>query len=142
MHTLLPSLMSFVISNCPRVESFPEGGFPSNLRSIDVRNCDKLFAGRMGWGLQQLPSLRDLYVGGKSEDVESFPEPGLLPSCLTSLYISEFPNMKSLDKRGLQHLTSLQQLWVWDCPKLEYVPKEGLPTSLSIIEINEMPFVE
>jgi hypothetical protein len=95
----------------------------------------------MGWGLQRLPSLRDLYVGGKSEDLVSFPEPGLLPSCLTSLYIEEFPNMKSLDKRGLQHLTSLQQLRVSDCPKLEYVPKEGLPTSLSIIEIYRCPLL-
>jgi Leucine-rich repeat (LRR) protein len=141
MHTLLPSLMSITISNCPRVESFPEGGFPSNLRSIHVIYCDKLFASRMGWGLQQLPSLRDLYVGGKSDDVESFPEPGLLPSCLTSLYIFGFPNMKSLDKRGLQHLTSLQKLYVSGCPKLEYVPKEGLPTSLSIIQINRCPLL-
>jgi hypothetical protein len=116
MHTLLPSLISFDISNCPRVESFPEGGFPSNLRSIDVRNCDKLFAGRLGWGLQGLLSLRDLGVGGESEDLVSFPEPELLPSCLTSLNISEFQNMKSLDERGLQHLTSLQQLSVSGLP--------------------------
>jgi Leucine-rich repeat (LRR) protein len=96
----------------------------------------------MGWGLQGLPSLRDLFVGGESEYVVSFPEPGLLPSCLTSLNIFEFQNMKSLDERGLQHLTSLQELWVSGCPKLEYVPKEGLPTSLSIIGINRCPLLK
>jgi hypothetical protein len=116
MHTLLPSLTLFHINTCPRVESLPEGGFPSNLRNIGVINCEKLFAGRMGWGLQKLPSVRDLKIGGKSEDVESFPEPGLLPSCLTSLSMYSFPNMKSLDKRGLQHLTSLQELVCLELP--------------------------
>ena len=141
MHTLLPSLNEFHIHSCPRVESFPEEGFPSNLKSIKVINCEKLFAGRMGWGLQELPFLRDLSIGGESEDVESFPEPGLLPSCLTSLSMFLFPNMKSLDKRGLQHLTSLQELRVRTCPKLEYMPKEGLPTSLSIINIGRCPLL-
>jgi hypothetical protein len=141
MHTLLPSLNVFRISCCKSLTLFPEGGFPSNLRTIEVENCENLFAGRMGWGLQKLTSLRELDIGGKSEDVVSFPEPGLLPSCLTSLTISKFPNMKSLDKRGLQHLTSLQQLCVWNCPKLESIPKEGLPTSLSIIKIVRCPLL-
>jgi hypothetical protein len=95
----------------------------------------------MGWGLQKLTSLRELEIDGKSKDVVSFPEPGLLPSCLTSLTILKFPNMKSLDKRGLQHLTSLQQLYVWNCPKLKSMPKEGLPTSLSIIKIESCPLL-
>jgi len=139
MHILLPSLDYIKLINCPRIESFSEGGLPSKVKSMDVKGCDKLFARRAGWGLQKLPSLRYFSVGGKSEDVESFPEPWLLPSCLTQLRISSFPNMKSLDKKGFQHLTSLQELTFWDCPKLEYIPKEGLPTSLSIIEIYKCP---
>jgi len=141
MHVLLPSLDFFQIGSCPRIESFPEGGLPSNVKSMNVWKCDKLFARRAGWGLQNLLSLSDFAVSGKYEDVESFPEPGLLPSCLTQLRISEFPNMKFLDKKGLQDLTSLQQLSVRDCPKLEYIPKEGLPTSLSIIEIRRCPLL-
>ncbi|XP_062173765.1 putative disease resistance protein At3g14460 [Alnus glutinosa] len=141
MHVLLPSLNYFQILNCPRIESFPQGDLPSNVKNMEVEECDKLFARRAGWGLQKLLSLRDFSVGGEYEDVESFPEPGLLPSCLTQLRISEFPNLKSLDKKGLQDLTSLQQLLVWDCPKLEYIPKEGLPSSLSIIEIDRCPLL-
>ncbi|XP_062173760.1 putative disease resistance RPP13-like protein 1 [Alnus glutinosa] len=141
MHVLLPSLNYFQILNCPRIELFPQGGLPSNVKNMEVEECDKLFARRAGWGLQKLLSLRDFSVGGEYEDVESFPEPGLLPSCLTQLRISEFPNLKSLDKKGLQDLTSLQQLLVWDCPKLEYIPKEGLPSSLSIIEIDRCPLL-
>jgi len=141
MDVLLPSLNYFHIRHCQRIESFPEGGLPPNVKYMDVERCDKLFSRRAGWGLQKLPSLREFSVGGNYEDVESFPEPGLLPSCLTQLRISGFPNMKSLDKKGLQDLTSLQQLWVWGCPKLEYIPKEGLPTSISIIEIEGCPLL-
>ncbi|XP_062173976.1 putative disease resistance RPP13-like protein 1 isoform X2 [Alnus glutinosa] len=141
MDVLLPSLNYFEISYCQRIESFPEGGLPSNVKGMTIEECDKLFARRAGWGLQKLPSLREFTVGGNNEDVESFPEPGLLPSCLTQLSIYEFPNMKSLDKKGLQHLTSLQQLCVRDCPKLDYIPKEGLPTSLSTIRIYRCPLL-
>jgi hypothetical protein len=58
MHILLPSLEKLHIKDCPQVESFPEGGLPSNLNEISIFNCDKLFASRMGWGLQNLPCVR------------------------------------------------------------------------------------
>jgi hypothetical protein len=83
-----------------------------------------------------------LYIGSKSEDVVSFPERGLLPSSLTYLHILGFLNLKSLDKNGLQHLTSLQGLTVHDCPKLNYMPDEGLPPSLSFIKIKECPLLK
>jgi hypothetical protein len=47
--------------------------------------------------------------------------------------------LKYLDKKGLQHLTSLQELAVSDCPKLKYMPKEVLPASLSFIWIYRCP---
>jgi hypothetical protein len=141
MHILLPSLNVLQIIDCPRVESFPEGGLPSNVVDIDVFRCDKLFAGRVGWGLQKLPFVRNLTIGSEYEDVESLPEPGLLPSGLTFFCITEFPNMKSWDNKGLQHLTSLQRLEVWNCPKLNCMPEEGLLTSLSVIEIVGCPLL-
>jgi hypothetical protein len=49
--------------------------------------------------------------------------------------------MKSLDKNGLQHLPSLEELWINDCPKLKYMPEEWLPTPLSIIGINGERFL-
>jgi Leucine-rich repeat (LRR) protein len=142
MHMLLPSCKTFTVINCPQVELLPEGGFPSNLKALYVENCEKLIAGRMGWGLQTLLSVRYLYLCGKYEDVESFPEPGLLPSCLIGLTITGFSNMKSLDKKGLQHLTSLQELWVINCPKLKCIPKEGLSASLSVIRIDYCPLLK
>jgi hypothetical protein len=141
MHILLPSVENFHIRDCPEVELLPEGGFPSNLKDLVVQYCEKLFASRMEWGLQKLSSIRVLHISSKSENVVYFPEPGLMPSCLTFLCFSGFPNMKSLDKKGLQHLTSLQELIFSDCPKLKYMPKEVLPASLSTIRINRCPLL-
>jgi hypothetical protein len=110
---------------------------PSNVVDINVYRCDKLFAGRLGWGLQKVPSVRYLKIGSEYEDVVFFPEPGLLPSSLTSLSISGFPNMKSWDN----NLTSLQHLSVINCPKLNHMPEEGLLTSLSVIKIVRCPLL-
>ena len=142
MHILLLSLEKLCIEDCPEVESFPEGGLPYNVNIISISNCDKLFASRMGWGLQNFPSVRRFRVIGKSEDVESFPEVGLLPTSLTFLYINGFPNLKSLDKKGLQHLTSLQELQIEHCPKLECMPEDGVPASLSTLHINYCPLLK
>jgi hypothetical protein len=101
MHILLPSLDFFRIDDCPKVESFPEGGLPSNLKAIRIPF-------HMGCGLQNLPFLTNIIIFGKSEVVESFPEEQLLPTSVTFLGIWDFPNLKSLDKKGLQHLNALK----------------------------------
>ncbi|XP_059463422.1 putative disease resistance protein At3g14460 [Corylus avellana] len=142
MQLLLPSLQELHISNCPEVESIPEGGLPSCLKSIHFNGCDKLIESRMGWGLQNLPFLRKLSIGGKSEDVVSFPEAQLLPTSLTSLSISYFPNLKYLYKNGLQRLTALENLEIKNCPKLKYMPEQGLPTTLSILQISNCPLLK
>jgi hypothetical protein len=141
MHILLLSLESLYIRNCPEVESFPEGGLPSKLNSISINVCEKLIASRMGWGLQNLPILKLFSIDGRNEDLESFPEAQLLPTSLTSLSISRFPNLKSLDKEGLQHLIALEQLDIELCPKLKFMP-EGLPASLSILKIWFCPLLK
>jgi hypothetical protein len=141
MHILL-SLVRLHIENCREVESFPEGGLPSNLNSIVIWDCEKLIASRMEWGLQNLPILKDFLINGKNEDLKSFPEAQLLPTSLTSLSIWNFPNLKSLDKKGLQHLIALEQLDIWWCPKLKFMPEQGLPASLSILKIYNCPLLK
>jgi Leucine-rich repeat (LRR) protein/GTPase SAR1 family protein len=142
MHILLLSLQSLLLSNCPEVKSFPEGGLPSNLNLIDIMGCEKLIASRMGWGLQNLPILKHLSIWGKNEDLESFPEAQLLPTSLTYLSIWDFPNLKCLDKKGLQHLIALEELIIGYCPKLKFMPEQGLPASLSILKIYECPLLK
>lgn len=86
-----------------KLESFQEGGLPSNLHSFQIQNCNKLTARRREWDFQRLPSLKHLTLGGEYVE-ESFSEKGLLPSTLTSFCIEFVPNLKSLNNRGLSTL--------------------------------------
>ncbi|KAI8537758.1 hypothetical protein RHMOL_Rhmol09G0049400 [Rhododendron molle] len=143
MHTLLPSLQSLSLMDCPEIESFPEGGLPSKLGTLDIRNCKKLVGGRRDWGVQTLPSLTSFLMWGESEDVfESFPEEGLLPSTLTYLCLGDLPNLKSLNQRGLQLLGSLERISISECPQLQSLPEEGLPTSLNALFLDNCPLLK
>ncbi|XP_059654413.1 putative disease resistance protein At3g14460 [Cornus florida] len=144
MHTLLPSLERLYIWNCPEVESFPDGGLPSNLTTLWVCNCEKLMKGRIGWGLQTPSSLKEFDIWGEYEEemLESFPEEWLLPTTITTLWIAKLPNLKSVNHKGLQHLTSLTSLYLHECPKLQSLPKEGLPNSLSFLQIQNCPLLK
>ncbi|CAN6556500.1 unnamed protein product [Malus baccata var. baccata] len=136
-----PSLSYLIIQDCPELESFPEGGLPSKLRYLGIRSCKKLMANRIRWGLQTLTSLKYLdldFSKCEEEEIgESFPEEGLLPTTLTSLRISNHPNLKTIDGKALRHLISLETLKISFCPQLQSLPDEGLPTSLSRLEIRE-----
>ena len=97
----------------------------------------------MEWGLQTLPFHRSLWIGAhKEERLESFPEEQFLPSTLTSLTIGAFPNLKSLDNKGLQYLISLETLYILNCEKLKSFPKHGLPSSLSRLNISKRPLLK
>ncbi|XP_057499193.1 putative disease resistance RPP13-like protein 1 [Actinidia eriantha] len=139
MQTLFPSLESLKLINCPEIESFPDGGFPSNLRELRISNCKKLVDRRREWGLQRLPSLTHFYLGDVEDDGESFPEEGLLPSTLTILTIANLSNLKSLNKRGFQFLSSLKSLRITNCPQLRSLPEEGLPAALEFLSIGQCP---
>ncbi|KAM3741358.1 hypothetical protein ACB098_08G170900 [Castanea mollissima] len=144
MHTFLPSVQILKIKNCPQIESFPEGGLPSNLISLRIADCKKLICNRMEWGLQRLQSLKLLqFVNDDPDcwDVESFPEEYLLPTTVTNLIFGGFGNLRTLDNKGFQHLTSLQYLFIGFCPKFKHMPEEGLPVSVSHIQIVECPLL-
>uniref|UniRef100_A0A7N2KWN9 R13L1/DRL21-like LRR repeat region domain-containing protein n=1 Tax=Quercus lobata TaxID=97700 RepID=A0A7N2KWN9_QUELO len=153
MHRLLPSLQHLEIRNCPQLKSFPKGGLPSNLVLFRIDVWENLFATRMDWGLKRLHSFTTLILSNLASDfqavesfpsdfqaVESFPEENLLPTSLTTLFIGGFQNLRSLDNKGLQHLTSLQQLRIVNCPELKHMPKVGLPVSIYYLRIYSCPF--
>ncbi|XP_010100144.2 putative disease resistance protein At3g14460 [Morus notabilis] len=142
MYDLLPSLQIIFIHDCPEMESFPQACLPFSLSTLSIWFCDKLIDSRVNWNLQRLPNLTQFSISGFNENVESFPEEGLLPTTTTDLYIGRFPRLKALDNNGLQQLTSLKHLEVFDCPKLLTIPEEGFPTSLEILEISECPLLE
>ncbi|KAG5033495.1 hypothetical protein JHK85_017477 [Glycine max] len=53
----------------------------------------------------------------------------------TSLWIFDSSDLKKLDYKGLCHLSSLERLLLEDCPSLQCLPEEGLPISISYLEI-------
>ena len=135
MHTLLPSLMRLELRWCPELESFPEGGLPSSLESLAIYGCEKLISHRMELGLQGLHSLRSFTISDHRKELESFPEEALLPPNLTDFAIGILPNLKSLNGKGFQPLTSLKHLTIWDCNNLDCLLDDILPTYLYQLEI-------
>ncbi|KAL4567615.1 hypothetical protein LXL04_023204 [Taraxacum kok-saghyz] len=150
-------LRNLCIYDCPNMESFPDHELPklTVLTRLIIRDCESMDASfshglwppklsylQIGglkkpiseWAPQNFPtSLVDLsLVGGPSEDVRNFSQMShLLPSSLTSLVISGFEKVESV-KVGLQHLTSLQKLFIWDCPKVRDLPEKLLPSLLRL----------
>ncbi|WJX22371.1 hypothetical protein P8452_11682 [Trifolium repens] len=122
------------------METFPEGGMPASLRSLYLRNCEKLLRNP---SLTLFDMLTELSIVGPCDGVESFPNKGfalLLPS-LTSLYLLGMSSLQTLECTGLLHLTSLQRLTFVDCPQLENMEGERLPASLIKLDIRGCPLL-
>ncbi|WVZ01756.1 hypothetical protein V8G54_022562 [Vigna mungo] len=83
-----------------------------------------------------------MLLGISTPDAECFPDEGLLPLSLSFLIISDCRNLKKLNYKGLLELSSLRRLNLWKCPNLQCLPEEGLPKSISFLEIRECPLLE
>ncbi|OAY32673.1 putative disease resistance RPP13-like protein 1 [Manihot esculenta] len=140
---LFCKLKTLRISRCPHLTSLfaPEADHAdlTSLSSLEVRECPNLVS--LSIGELPIPNLTRLLLMGCSR-TESFPGKMLLSSTLTSLKIWDFPNLAYLDYRGLQHLTFLKELEICKCPKLQSIPEEGLPSSLSSLSICLCPLLE
>ncbi|CAL5401379.1 unnamed protein product [Camellia sinensis] len=145
------------IRGCENMESLPEGWFrlaTSNLRDLIIYDCKKLEA--LPYNLS---SLQELKVWNCSAGIvsnwssltnlssltidtimiELWDDGMLLPTSLTNLSFQYFTNLEKLSFKDFQDLTSLEKLFIYRCPKLTYLPKEGLPPSLLNIEIRSCP---
>lgn len=138
---VLTSLETLTLSHCPNLMSFQNGSLPPMLRSLFIMNCDHLTP-QMNWGLNEMDSLTSLKITGGCSDVKSFPEEGLLPASLISLQVIKFPELETLDLRGLQLLTSLRTLEINSCVCLQAMSEGTIPRSLACLIINECPLLE
>ncbi|XP_062078951.1 putative disease resistance RPP13-like protein 1 [Humulus lupulus] len=134
-----PSLEWLNIDGCSRLESFSEMGLPSSLKNLRIISCNMLMENRMKWNLQRLPLLIELYLKNYGGAVDSFPEEWLLPPSLTLLWIWEFDRLTALNGKGFHHLTSLRRLELHHLEKLECLPAEGLPQTLTALTISGCP---
>ncbi|KAG5113430.1 hypothetical protein JHK82_036699 [Glycine max] len=138
MHVLLPSLLSLLVIDCPKVEMFPEGGLPSNLKEMSLGSSKLMSLLKSALGGNH--SLERLEIGGV--DVECLPDEGVLPHSLVYLKIFKCGDLKRLDYKGLCHLSSLKILHLYKCPRLQCLPEEGLPKSISTLTIYNCPLLE
>ena len=163
----LSSLQILRIRKCPNLESFPQSGLSTpNLMEFKVINCGKLRS--LPEQMYTLNALQDLEIS-KLPQLVSFPQGGLPPK-LRSVYIGfckslspmavaeyGFQWLTSLLKFGiggddlvqaflegnaLQHLTSLQEFHILRCSKIESLPEDRLPSSLSLLRIQDCPLLE
>ncbi|XP_052880910.1 putative disease resistance RPP13-like protein 1 [Gossypium arboreum] len=122
------SLRQLAVSKCSADISFPEEGFPTNLTSLQISNAPKIYPSLVQWGFNRLTSLQQLKIrGGGCSNVVSFPEEGIrktLPPSLTSISIENFENLEFICSKGFRYLTSLQELRIYDCPKLTSLPEK------------------
>ncbi|TYI29571.1 hypothetical protein ES332_A05G325600v1 [Gossypium tomentosum] len=145
MHSVFPSLEDLEIYHCPEIERVPKEGLPSKLKEIDIESSDKLIESlirKREWSLHTPPSLTSFRIGDLEVEMECFPDEHPLPSSLRTLAIWNLPNLKSLEYKGFQHLTSLCYLYIDSCPKLQSVPPNMLPLSLSRLDIWSCPLLE
>ncbi|KAH0746986.1 hypothetical protein KY285_008643 [Solanum tuberosum] len=127
---LLPSLKELQLYDCPKIESFPEGGLPFNLQQLSIGN------GRKEWRLPRLPCLKQLVIihDGSDEEIVGG-ENWELPSSIQTLTIN---NVKSLSSQHLKSLTSLQHLTTLNLPQIQSLLEVGqLPSSLSELELYD-----
>ncbi|XP_034703372.1 putative disease resistance protein At3g14460 [Vitis riparia] len=116
----------------------------TRLTRLDICNCKNIKTPLSQWGLSRLTSLKYLHISGMFPDATSFsddPHSILFPTTLTSLTLSEFQNLESLASLSLQTLTSLEKLWIRNCPKLRSIlSREGLlPDTLSELNVHRCP---
>ncbi|MED6217419.1 hypothetical protein PIB30_017479 [Stylosanthes scabra] len=141
----LTNLQDLHIWEVPKLESIAEEGLPINLKSLDIGNARGVYSNTAitKWGFDRLTSLAQLSITGdymlkKLTEMEV----PLLPNSLRTLCIIDAYEIQHLDGRWLQHLTSFKNLLLDNCYKLESLPKEGLPSSISFLDIRRCPMLE
>ncbi|XP_030963479.1 putative disease resistance protein At3g14460 [Quercus lobata] len=132
-------LKSMFINDCPELETLSIQVLPSKLSLLRINFCNKLIP-RKEWGLHELDSLCQLEIEGECKDMESFPVEELLPSNLSSLRISGLSDLKKFT--GLKKLESIKTLEISCCYKLQFLPDDGFPSSLSFLCIKECPLLK
>jgi Leucine-rich repeat (LRR) protein len=157
-----PNLNNFMVSSCPKLKSLPEPihslsslyqlsvyglpklqalaqeSLPINLSILEVSSCGSLSTSSITkWGLQSLTCLTELRIrGDRLMNSLMKAEESLLLTSLVSIHISHLFYLKDLKGKWLQHLTSLENLEITDCRRLESLPEDGLPSTLSVLTIK------
>ncbi|KAL4393054.1 hypothetical protein AHAS_Ahas02G0013600 [Arachis hypogaea] len=142
-----PSLESLEFDNMAcwevwHVSELPKGGLPPNLKELGVGGCEEQLRD-LSW-MANLHALTHLTINGYDcDNIKSYPEVGSLPHLpsLTTLKIGGFGNLETLECNEILSLSSLQQLSIQSCLKLENMAGEKLPSSLLLLKVDYCPFL-
>ncbi|XP_057744607.1 putative disease resistance protein At3g14460 [Arachis stenosperma] len=135
----LPNLESLDIAGCPNICRWPEGGLPANLKELRIGECKEQLRGLSWMGnLDNLTHLTISDCDGWESRIKSYPEVGSLPRLpsLTTLHLFNFNTLETLECNELLRLTSLQELHISWCDKLENIAGEKLPPSLLLLQLD------
>ncbi|GLT57075.1 hypothetical protein SLA2020_300740 [Shorea laevis] len=142
----LKSLQHLWMIDCPSIEFIPDGGLPPNLTELQLW-CKNLK--RLPNTMYQLTSLQSLDIpGGALMSLQRLtidqksPLDIVLPSSLTFLHIWDEENLESIPGGLFQNLSSLEELWIINCPKLRSLPREAFPPSLGRLCIRGCPHLK
>ncbi|XP_034703878.1 putative disease resistance RPP13-like protein 1 [Vitis riparia] len=129
----LTRLEELVIWRCPKLESFPDSGFPPMLRRLELLYCE---------GLKSLPHNYNMcplvvLTIERSPFLKCFPN-GELPTTLKELHIGDCESLESLPE-GLTSSSNtccLEELWIENCSSLNSFPIGELPSTLKNLSIS------
>uniref|UniRef100_F6HVF1 Disease resistance protein At4g27190-like leucine-rich repeats domain-containing protein n=1 Tax=Vitis vinifera TaxID=29760 RepID=F6HVF1_VITVI len=130
--------LELMIWRCPKLESFPDSGFPPMLRRLELFYCG---------GLKSLPHnynscpLEDLSIR-YSPFLKCFPN-GELPTTLKKLHIGDCQSLESLPEGVMHHNSTsssntccLEYLWIENFSFLNSFPTGELPSTLKNLSIS------
>ena len=128
LHSLV-SLIELKVWKCPHLVSFPESGFPSMLRILEIKDCEPLESlpewimhNNDGNNKNTMSHLLEYFVIEGCSTLKCLPR-GKLPSTLKKLEIQNCMNLDSLP----EDMTSVQFLKISACSIVSF-PKGGLHT--------------
>ncbi|MED6208135.1 hypothetical protein PIB30_042313 [Stylosanthes scabra] len=137
-----PQLEKLKLLGCPEIKFSAAAGEPHRcLRSVEIGYSDKLVSCATFMN-SQFHRLTHLEIDGKpGSGSKSFPKEGWLPASLESLKLFDIQSVETLECKGLAHLTSLRELYIQNCHKLENMEGEMLPDSLLRLTIKYSPLL-
>ncbi|KAK7401000.1 hypothetical protein VNO78_12309 [Psophocarpus tetragonolobus] len=142
----LPSLEHLDLSGLPKLASLSPRCFPSSLRSLYVDDgiLSSMSKQELSLIFQHLTSLSHLLLKGLGDEdhINTLLKEQLLPPSLEFLFLHNFSCLQLLEGKGLQNLTSLRMLHLYNCPRVESLPEDQLPSSLVVLSLRECPLLE
>ncbi|RYR27791.1 hypothetical protein Ahy_B01g051850 [Arachis hypogaea] len=134
-----PQLERLSLVGCPEINLCAPGVPHHSLRYLFISYCEKLVS-TAAFMNSQFQGLIHLWIEGECESVKCLPKEGWLPASLESLTLSGL-SVETLECNRLAHLTSLHELSIYECPKLENMEGEKLPASLKQLYIIGSPLL-